>query len=252
MSLPLTFFILASVLVTSLLSGILGMAGGMVLMGLLVWVLPVQQSMMLHATSQFFANGSRAFIHRSHLHMKSLKYYLAGIAVSFLVFCIVTYLPDKVTVFTLLGVGPFVPLLVRKRFKFDFTRPWQAFVCGIVVTCFQLTGGVSGPMLDIFFQKIDMTRHQVLATKAFTQAISHTVKFIYFGFIIPRAGEADMSLPYWIYLAVIPVAVFGSHSAKYLLNKMTDVQFYKATQLMLWAIGVVYLCKAALLAFGGA
>src|SRR5690242_11115656 len=123
MNLFLGLFILAGVLITSVLSGILGMAGGMVLMGMLVWVLPVQQAMMLHATSQFFANGSRAFIHREHLHTESIKYYLMGLAVSFALFCMITFLPGKIAVFTWLGMGPFIPLLLRGKIKFDFTRP---------------------------------------------------------------------------------------------------------------------------------
>jgi uncharacterized membrane protein YfcA len=241
----LALVILSGVLVTSILSGILGMAGGMVLMGLLVWVLPVRQAMMLHATSQFFANGSRAFIHREHLHFRSIKYYLLGLACSFTFFCLITFLPDKIVVFTLMGIGPFIPLLLRGKVKFDFTKPPQAFFCGIIVTCFQLTAGVSGPLLDMFFQKIAMTRHQVVSTKAFSQSISHVTKFIYFGLIVPQAHDPLLSLPLWIYIAVVPVAIFGSHLAKHVLNRLTDVQFYKATQLMLWTLGAIYLGKAA-------
>ncbi len=238
-------FILFGVLITSILSGILGMAGGMVLMGMLVWVLPVQQSMMLHATSQFFANGSRAFIHREHLDFKSIKYYLMGLTCSFIVFCMITFLPDKIVVFALMGIGPFIPLLLRGKVKFDFTKPLQAFFCGVIVTCFQLSAGVSGPLLDMFFQKIAMTRHQVVSTKAFSQSISHVVKFIYFGLIVPKASDAAAVLPLWIYIAVIPVAILGSNLAKHVLNRLTDVQFYKATQIMLWSIGAIYLGKAA-------
>jgi uncharacterized membrane protein YfcA len=228
------------------------MAGGMVLMGILVWILPVQQTMLLHATSQFFANGSRAFIHREHIHMKSTKYYLMGLALSMVVFCLITFVPNKIVVFALLGLGPFLPLPFRGRIKFDFTKPVQAFFCGALVTCFQLTAGVSGPMLDMFFQKIDMTRHQVVATKSFTQAISHIVKFIYFGAVIPAASKNAIEwLPWWVYLAVIPTAVIGSNLAKHILNRMSDHQFYKATQGLLWFIGMIYLVKAALLVKGG-
>ena len=240
----LTIIILSAVLVTSILSGILGMAGGMVLMGVLVWVLPVQQAMMLHATSQFFANGSRAVIHRKHLHFSSIKYYLFGLFCTLLIFCLITFVPSKMAVFLLMGIGPFIPVIMGGKVKFDFTKPPQAVLCGVLVTCFQLTGGVSGPMLDMFFQKIPMTRHQVVATKAFTQSISHITKFIYFGLIVPKAAESVLSLPPWIYIAVIPVAIFGSHLAKYVLNKLTDTQFYKATQIMLWGIGAIYLGKA--------
>lgn len=250
MTFPLALFILASVLVTSLLSGVVGMAGGMVLMGALTWVMPVQHAMTLHATSQFFANGSRAFIHRSHIHMKSTKYYLLGLVVTFATFCIIIFVPNKIIVFGLLGLGPFLPLALPRKMKFDFTKPVQAFFCGILVTCFQLTAGVSGPILDMFFQKIAMTRHAVVATKAFTQTISHAIKFFYFTVIVPTALDAP--LPLWIYLAIIPAAISGSHLAKHILNKLTDAQFYQATQRLLWSIGVVYLVKAALLMKGGA
>ncbi len=250
MNLSLSLFILFGVFITSLLSGVLGMAGGMVLMGILAWVLPVRQAMMLHATSQFFANGSRAFIHRKHLHTGSIKYYLAGLMLSLVFFCLITFVPGKATVFSLLGIGPFLPLLMRGKIKFDFTKPLQAFFCGAIVTCFQLTGGVSGPLLDMFFQKIAMTRHQVVSTKAFTQSISHVVKFIYFGVIVPRTMDTTAALPLWLYAAVIPVAIFGSHLAKHVLNRITDKQFYNATQWALWSIGAVYIVKAVLLMQG--
>jgi uncharacterized membrane protein YfcA len=251
MSPPLSLFILCGVFVTSLLSGVLGMAGGMVLMGMLVWVLPVQQAMMLHATSQFFANGSRAFIHREHLHTQSIKYYLAGLAITLVIFCLITFVPDKIVVFALLGIGPFLPQLLLGKVKFDFTKPLQAFFCGVIVTCFQLTGGVSGPLLDMFFQKIAMTRHQVVSTKAFTQSISHVTKFVYFGLIVPQAVKTTVGPPLWLYVAVIPIAILGSHLAKHILNRLTDHQFYKATQWMLWSIGAVYLVKAAALLMQG-
>jgi uncharacterized membrane protein YfcA len=79
------------------------------------------------------------------------------------------------------------------------------------------------------------------------------VKFIYFGAIIPATSKnATEWLPFWIYLAIIPTAVLGSHLAKHILNRISDKQFYQATQWLLWLVGVIYLVKAALLAKGGA
>jgi uncharacterized membrane protein YfcA len=156
----------------------------------------------------------------------------------------ISFVPNKTAVFALLGIGPFIPLILRGRIKFDFTRPIQAFLCGVLVTCFHLTAGVSGPLLDMFFQKISMTRHQVVATKAFSQSISHVTKFIYFGLIVTKTHVPAVSLPWWIYITVIPVAIFGSNLAKHILNQLTDVQFYKATQIMLWTLGALYLGKA--------
>jgi uncharacterized membrane protein YfcA len=246
-TLPVASLIIAGVFGTSVLSGILGMAGGMVLMGLLAWVLPVQQAMILHAVSQFTANGSRAFFHRKHIYRKSLPYYFAGLAIMFALFTMLRLVPDKFVVFILLGAGPFTTFLLPKDMKLDFTKKWHAFTCGVLVTGFQLTGGVSGPMLDMFFQTRHLTRHETVSTKAFTQAVSHITKFIYFGFVASTFSAATEGLPLWLCLAVIPAAISGTSASKFILDKLSDKHFYAATQTALFTIGTVYLFKAAAL-----
>lgn len=244
LTLSTSLFIICGVFVTSILSGILGMAGGMVLMGLLAWVLPVAPAMVLHAVSQFFANGSRAIIHRNHIYAKSLKFYASGLAAVFLVFALVSFMPEKMTVFFILGIAPFLSFLLPKNRVLDFTKPLHAFFCGVTVMGFQLTGGVSGPLLDMFFQKTKLTRHQTVATKAATQALSHVARFVYFGIIIANTGDFAGGLPWWIFVAVIPAAIVGTNLSKHLLEKISDKQFFKATQIALAVIGTVYLCKA--------
>src|SRR5687768_638634 len=55
-----------AVFATSFLSGIFGLAGGLVLMGALLLFLPVTTAMVLHAMTQMASNGSRAFLWRAH------------------------------------------------------------------------------------------------------------------------------------------------------------------------------------------
>ena len=244
--LPITtsLVIIAAVFVTSILSGILGMAGGMVLMGVLVWLLPVAPAMMLHATAQFFANGSRALFHREHIYFKSCWWYGAGLLTIFAIFAVASYMPSKLAVFTLLGVAPFLSFILPKKMKLDFTKPFHAFFCGMTVMRFQLTGGVSGPLLDIFFQNTSLTRHQTIATKAFTQTLSHAARFVYFGLVTSTLYEAIDGVPLWLFAAVIPVAVGATSLSKKILDRLTDKQFFKATQIALLIVGCVYLAKA--------
>lgn len=236
--------ILAGVFITSILSGILGMAGGMVLMGLLAWMLPVQQAMILHSVSQFFANASRALLHRQHIHGKSLGYYLAGLAVTFGGFSAFAFMPDKFVLFLVLGGLPFLLLLLPKKLKPDFTRPAQAFLCGLSVTALQLTAGVSGPVLDLFFQNRSLSRHAVVATKAASQSISHFAKFVYFGLVVSTLETAVDGIPLWLFLAVPLTALFGTAVSKRLLERISDHHFYRATQIIVMLIGAVYLQKA--------
>lgn len=244
LDLQTSLIILGGVFATSMISGMLGMAGGMLLMGLLAWVLPVAPAMVLHATSQFFANASRAIIHRRHIHTGSLKYYGSGLVLVFIVFGFATFVPDKMLVFFILGAAPFLSLLLPKSRKLDFTKPRHALFCGATVMGFQLTGGVSGPLLDMFFQNTHLSRHQTIATKAATQAASHVARFVYFGILVSAADSITAGLPLWIFLAVVPTAIIGTNCSRYFLDKISDRHFYRATQAALAVIGGIYIFKA--------
>ena len=52
---------------TAFLSGIFGMAGGLILMGVLLALMPVPAAMMLHGVTQLASNGWRAFLWRDHI-----------------------------------------------------------------------------------------------------------------------------------------------------------------------------------------
>ena len=53
-------FLIITAFLTALLSGIFGMAGGLVLMGALALVLPVSAAFVTHGLLQLVANGWRA------------------------------------------------------------------------------------------------------------------------------------------------------------------------------------------------
>ena len=75
--------ILLSVFFTSLVSGLVGMAGGALLMAILVNILPVPSAMILHAITQLSSNSFRAFILREHLRPSFLFHYIIGADSSF-------------------------------------------------------------------------------------------------------------------------------------------------------------------------
>ena len=60
-------FLIIAAFLTALLSGIFGMAGGLVLMGALALVLPVSVAFVTHGLLQLVANGWRAVLHRQHI-----------------------------------------------------------------------------------------------------------------------------------------------------------------------------------------
>src|SRR3546814_4824232 len=80
---------------TSFLSGIFGMAGGMVLVGVLLAVLPVPEAMALHAVTQMASNGWRAVLWWRHVRWRVVAAYLAGCAVALAVWSVWLFVPRK-------------------------------------------------------------------------------------------------------------------------------------------------------------
>nr|MBP8248004.1 hypothetical protein [Phenylobacterium sp.] len=63
MSGALAALILAAVLATATLSGVFGMAGGLILMGVLTALLPVPAALAIHGLVQMASNASRIVLH---------------------------------------------------------------------------------------------------------------------------------------------------------------------------------------------
>src|ERR1700676_3157598 len=116
----------ATILLSSFISGTFGMAGGMVLLGVLLIYFPVSAAMVLFSLIQFASNGWRGGLWwRFVLWAIFFPYgagavlcwhfvlwpiffpYVAGAVVAFGALRLIAYVPDKATVYLLLGALPF-------------------------------------------------------------------------------------------------------------------------------------------------
>jgi len=75
-----------------------------------------------------------------------------------------------------------------------------------------LTAGVAGPLLDIFFVRTALTRHQIVATKAATQIFSHLMKIVVYGAPILAVHGQGLP-PWWVFAAAIPLSMVGRRPA---------------------------------------
>jgi uncharacterized membrane protein YfcA len=236
-------FIIATAFVTAFLSGILGMAGGLILMGALALVLPVSAAFVTHGILQLVANGWRAVVHRRFVDLAILRHYvLASFAAAALVSAI-GFTPSRPVLLLLLGLVPMLVWLPRRWVQLDAARPLHALISGFMVTGLNLTAGVAGPLLDIFFVRTALTRHQIVATKAATQVFSHLAKIIVFG--APLLGNHEAGLPpAWVFALAIPLSMLGTVCGGWVLNRISDVDFKRATALIVTGIGIFYLIEA--------
>src|SRR4030081_1569399 len=80
---------------TAFLSGLFGMAGGLILIGVLLTLMPLPTAMVLHAITQMASNGWRAFLWRSHIRRRPVAIYLIGCAVGRAGWGAPRHVPDK-------------------------------------------------------------------------------------------------------------------------------------------------------------
>ena len=227
--------IIATVIVTSLLSGILGMAGGLVLMAVLLALGSVAKAMIIHGVVQATSNGSRAYFLRRHIKWNILPPYLIGAAAALGAFTALVLVPDASVVLIAVGVLPWLARVVPRLRGLNVTRPITAITCGAVVTAAQLLAGASGPILDVFYLNSPLTRHQIVASKALTQTIGHLIKLVYYGLII---GVEDKLSALFLIVAMA-AAVLGTRIGTRLLDRFSDEHFRRVTGYVILGIGAL-------------
>lgn len=244
-------FILVAAFATATLSGVFGMAGGLVLMGALALVLPVSAAFVAHGVLQLVANGWRAILHRRHVRWDIVGWYALASLIAAGLVSLLAFTPSKPLLFLLLGLVPGLTWLPQTWLKLDAARPPEAFASGFLVTGLNLLAGVAGPLLDIFFVRTELTRHAIVATKAATQVFAHLAKIVVYGApLLIGAREAALP-PLWVFALAVPLSMTGTYVGGLILERMSDVNFKRWTRWIVTAVGLFYLAQAAQLVLAG-
>jgi uncharacterized protein len=227
-----------SVLATSFLSGIFGMAGGMVLMGVLLLVLSVEKAMVVHGMAQFASNGWRALMWSGSIRWSVVRGYSAGAALVFAVMLGLDATLSRPAVLVILGITPFLVFVLPARLQLNVDERGHSFACGLVCMAIQMLSGVSGPLLDTFFVRSSMSRHEVVSTKAAVQTLSHAVRIAFFGNLLASSGRTfDAAMG----AVVLASAIIGTSASKFALDRLSDANFRSITRSLVLVLGGCYL-----------
>ncbi len=221
-----------------MLSGIFGMAGGLILMGLLGSLLPIESAMSLHAISQLSANGCRSVSLWQSIDFRAVKIYLIGALLSAGILWQVNFVPPKGLFFILLGAMPFISLGRKWLPPLRFERSRDALAAGIAITASHLSAGVSGPLLDLFFVESKKNRFQIIGTKAISQSLGHFLKLLYFGMAL-----RSMDYSFYFYLAIVLLALVGTLVGGVFLKRMEEKAFHLYSRRIVLGVASVYLAK---------
>ncbi|HTR84262.1 MAG TPA: sulfite exporter TauE/SafE family protein [Reyranella sp.] len=222
---------------TAFLSGIFGMAGGLILIGVLLVIFPLPTAMVLHAVTQMASNGWRAILWWRHIVWKTIGFNVAGSLASVGLWSIWLYVPDKAMALLLLGLSPFIVRAIPEKVLPRTFGPAQVAATGFVSMMLMLMTGVTGPLLDTMFLRSPFERKQIIATKAACQLFSHGFKLVYFGALISQAGEVEP----WFLAVAVASSMIGTSLGRLLLERLSDKQFRVWSNRLITALASYYI-----------
>jgi uncharacterized protein len=239
-------FLALIVFLTSLISGTFGMAGGLILMAVMLTLLPLAAAVTLQSSIQLVSNGYRCFLWRSHIVWHVLPWYLAGIALGFAVMLSVQYVPDKNLAFIMMGGVPLLSMAAGRYCRLHIENPYHSLPSAAVLTFVHMTAGVIGPLLDLLYVNTALTRQQIIATRAFTQTVMHLIRLSYFGALIPMltgaGGWPEELSALWLPL-LLGASIAGTSAAAWFVHRMDDQKFKSWSRILIVIISAYCLFR---------
>jgi uncharacterized membrane protein YfcA len=228
----------AAAFATSVLSAVVGMAGGIVLLALMLLFFEPLVAIPLHGVVQLVSNGSRTWIQRRQVRWDILLPYGALLLpMGFVGLEIARMLPAA----TARGlIGAFVLLATWRPGWIllgahpERSAPRRRFLAlGGVVGLLNMTIGATGPLIAPFFLNLGLARQALVGTKAACQTLGHLAKIAVFGF----AGFAF--LPWALPLALLGAAgVVGTWAGSRLLDRVSERTFVLLYRVVLTLIAL--------------
>ncbi len=221
------------------------MAGGMILIGVLLALMPVPDAMMLHGVTQMASNGWRGLLWIKHVRWWTVTPYVVGCTVALLLWSLTQYVPSKPVAFLLLGMTPLLPRLAPARYRPDPNNVVQGLIYGSCCMMLLLLTGVAGPLVDTFFLGGNLDRREIVASKAICQIFGHATKLLYFGFLVEQSAAINSV---FAILAVI-CSMIGTTLAAQFLVTMTNQHYRLWANRLITGIAGYYIVQGAMLAF---
>ena len=237
--------LILSAFITSSISAVLGMGGGIILLGIMAVIIPEGYKVIaLHGMVQLFSNTTRTYVFRKYVKTQLIKQFFNGalIGISFSVGIIITLIyyfdvqsANEIKVEVL---KPFIGLFIV--WNLFLKGPKKAKIVksfvpvGLVAGLSSIFVGAVGPLIAPFFLVKSFNKEHIIANKAAAQMITHLSKiplFIYF-FNMDYTAELKILIP--LILAVYVGTSFG----KKILYFIPELLFKKLFKITLSIIAI--------------
>jgi len=223
----------ACTVATSIVSAVMGMAGGIMLLVIIASLTETIYIVPLYSSVQLISNTTRLLLFFKHIHWHIIRLYILGLIPGSLCGIYLVQMLPKDTIKLMMGVFILLATFLPKSKTEIRTGIGIFFGLGIIGGLLSVLLGTPGPTLAPFFVRNDIIKEELIATKAVCQAVSHIVNIFLYGFIGVNI------LVHWHILAVLgSAAILGTFLGKKILTKIPDRYFLIAFKALLTIIAV--------------
>ncbi len=233
----------ALALVTSTLSAVVGLAGGILLLAAMLIFLEPLVAIPVHGVVQLASNLSRAYLQRRHVRWDAAaRFALLLVPAGLLGLLLVQRIPAEIG---RLGIGIFAlvttwaPAIFRWGTRRAAVSAHRFLWAGALVGFSNMLFGATGPLLAPFVLSLGVAREATIGTLAACQTLGHTVKVGLFG-----AGGFDFAVFALPALGLSAAAIAGSALGTRLLAGIEERYFRIAIRTVLTLVALRLIWKA--------
>jgi len=227
-----TVILIVASFITSSISAVLGMGGGIILLGIMALIIPEGYVVIaLHGIVQLISNLTRSFVFRDHIRKEIISQYLPGAILglslsSIIIFTLISFFQvESATEIKIDFLKPLIGIFILwflfgKRHKIKTKHP-HFFGVGALSGLCTVFIGATGPLIAPFFLKGKLTKENIIANKAACQAISHLGKIPLFILFFEFNYFSELGI-----LVPLTIAVFvGTNAGKQVLQFVPEKVF---------------------------
>ena len=195
-------------LVTSLVAGVVGFGGGMLLIAILPAFLNPSLVIPIHGITQIASNASRMLFSISHVKWSLFPKFFIGSLIGIFIFGYVlwniptTYVPVAIGLYILLNLWSPYFSKIMKQFE-------SYYLVGVLQTGLGLVVGAMGPLSLTVLTKQLKSKDEIIATSSMFMTISHLAKIPVFAFIVSDLFD-NVTLIAWMILGSILGSFIGT------------------------------------------
>ncbi len=229
--------LLALSLVASILAGVAGFGGSVILLPLVVHLFGIKAAVPILTIAQLIGNASRVWFGRSSIDWMVVRYFCAGCVPSAFIGALAFGSLQASWLEKILGVFLLLILIYRHSGlkSWDMKLPYFSTL-GAVFGAMSALVGTVGPMVAPFFLDYGLVGSAYIATEAMTAVVMHITKgIVYAKFTLLTFDTAAVGL------AMGSVMILGSYLGKKILDRLPKIWFTRIIEAVILVAGLQFL-----------